>query len=243
MDRKTFVELMEYLERERIYRTDLFKSHHISEYRDLYRIISNMSSGYIRHSRNIDIENNREEDLEYIKSILRALRLSNDLAEETGIIDIIEEFEEIIIEGMELEDIPPHDIEALEQLGERNPKGALLAAFRKIKHRKSLSKHENKETEIRSRLHKLERELSDIENKQEIPKFQEFGIESKPKRRWFKGIGKVAQGTALTLADVGLAAGILVLPVDPATQTWGAIVSSVTGIGTALDGAGELRGE
>lgn len=243
MDRETFIELMEHLERERISRIERFRKLHPLEFGHILQIISEMAPGYMRYSRDLRSENSHDQDIEYVASVLRALRMSNDMAEEIGMTDVVDEFHELIISGMEIDDIPKHDIEALEQLGERSPKGALLAAFWKVKHRGSLSQGNFNEIDINGRLQKLERKLADVEEQRQIPTARKADDDRKPKRRWFKGLGKVAQGTALTLADVGLAAGVLVLPVDPTTQTWGAIVSSVTGIGTALDGAGELRGE
>jgi hypothetical protein len=69
---------------------------------------------------------------------------------------------------------------------------------------------------------------------QEIPK--------KP-RRWFKALGQIAQGTAISIANVALAIGALKFPVSPETQTWGAMASVATGIGTVLSGVGDLRNE
>lgn len=48
---------------------------------------------------------------------------------------------------------------------------------------------------------------------------QQSETKRKP-RRWWKGIGQIVQGLAMSLADSGLAAGILVLPVSPDTQSW-----------------------
>jgi len=159
-------------------------------------------------------------------------------------IEVLEEYGDLIIAGMEIGDIPHHDIVALEQLGEANPKGALLAAFLKVKATGSINGPSRNELSLEQRLERLEKCVADAEENNDAIALQKSSPDDRgPKRRWFKGLGKVAQGSALTLADVGLAAGVLVLPVDPATQTWGAIVSSVTGVGTALDGLGELRGE
>jgi len=75
-------------------------------------------------------------------------------------------------------------------------------------------------------------ELKEPESSQNAPK---------KSRRWFKGVGQVAQGSALSIANVALAIGVLKLPVSAETQTWGAIASVATGIGTVLNGVGDLR--
>jgi hypothetical protein len=243
MDRKQFEELMEYLEQQHISKSHRFRKYHPLEYGHLLDIISEMSPGYIRHSRKLPERPDRI-DAEYVESVHRTLRISNDIAREIGMLEVLEEYGDLIIAGMEINDIPHHDIAALERLGEANPRGALLAAFLKIKASGSIESDGRNELSVEERLEKLERILSEAHDNERSSKSRKHEAdERRPKRRWFKGLGKVAQGSALTLADVGLAAGVLVLPVDPATQTWGAIVSSVTGVGTALDGFGELRGE
>ena len=65
----------------------------------------------------------------------------------------------------------------------------------------------------------------------------------KKPRRWFKGLGQISQGAALSIANVALALGTLKFPVSPETQTWGAMASVATGIGTVLSGIGDLRNE
>lgn len=102
-------------------------------------------------------------------------------------------------------------------------------------------------TGIRHQLRYAEEKIKKSENE-----FDEFLLAKKqdmpkdvPKksRRWFKGIGNIAQGAALSIANISLAIGALKLPVSPETQTWGAIASVTTGIGTVLSGIGELRNE
>jgi hypothetical protein len=61
--------------------------------------------------------------------------------------------------------------------------------------------------------------------------------------RWLKGLGQIAQGLAMSTANVGLSLGILNLPVSPETQTWGSIVSVTAGVGMVISGSGDLRGE
>lgn len=62
-------------------------------------------------------------------------------------------------------------------------------------------------------------------------------------RRWWKGIGQIVQGAAMSLADAGLAVGALKFKVGDEAKTWGALVSVTAGVGTILSGIGDLRGE
>lgn len=61
--------------------------------------------------------------------------------------------------------------------------------------------------------------------------------------RIFKGLGQIVQGAAMTVADVGLAVGAFHFPVSPETQSWGALASVTAGVGTVMNGVGDLRGE
>jgi hypothetical protein len=164
--------------------------------------------------------------------------------------EVLDDYEYLIIEGMEFEDLPADDIEALKLLGQTEARGSLLADFLAIKQRgrmdpidweAPISTAHIMETLSES----LAKEVQRLEGVVNQYRDTTSGIpedEQKP-RRWFKGLGKIAQGTALTVANVCLATSVLVLPVEPSSQTWGAIVSSITGVGTTLHGFGELIGE
>lgn len=65
----------------------------------------------------------------------------------------------------------------------------------------------------------------------------------KRKRRWWKGLGQVVQGGAIAGADVGLAVGILHVPVPDGDTTYGVIMSVTAGAGTIMNGVGDLWGE
>jgi hypothetical protein len=71
---------------------------------------------------------------------------------------------------------------------------------------------------------------------------QEAADKKKP-RRWFKGLGHIVQGAAMSLADLGLAFGVLDFAVGVETRSWGALVSVTAGVGTIMNGAGDLRNE
>jgi hypothetical protein len=62
-------------------------------------------------------------------------------------------------------------------------------------------------------------------------------------RRWFKGIGAIMTGAAMTIGDILLVSGVLDLPVSSETRSWGVIGSCSLGVGTMITGYGELRGE
>ena len=95
-------------------------------------------------------------------------------------------------------------------------------------------------TQIEERLEASAKQFSEF---QEAAKKKGDTEPPKKSRRWFKGLGQIAQGAALSIADVALAVGALHFPVSPETQTWGAVASVATGVGTIFSGMGDLRSE
>jgi len=132
-------------------------------------------------------------------------------------------------------------------MGSSDPDMELRGLVYAAKIRSERVQRQFRELSVRQELQNCEKELeqagkifsevSKVKDKEEIEKMP------KKSRRWFKGVGQIAQGAALSIADVALAIGALKLPVSPETQSWGAIASVATGIGTVLNGVGDLRNE
>lgn len=62
-------------------------------------------------------------------------------------------------------------------------------------------------------------------------------------RRWWKGIGQIVQGAAIAGADIGLALGVLHVPIPAGGETYGVVMSVTAGAGTVMNGVGDLWGE
>jgi hypothetical protein len=176
-----------------------------------------------------------------------SLSFSNRITEEGGFLDAYESHETEILYGLQPGHLPEADKEILRELGSINPdvelRGLVYAAkarvrkvdrqYREVPVRQELKNCE-KELEQAEQIFRKGSETKEVEPSQDVPK---------KSRRWFKGVGQIAQGSALSIADVALAIGVLKLPVSAETQTWGAIASVATGIGTVLNGVGDLRNE
>jgi hypothetical protein len=97
------------------------------------------------------------------------------------------------------------------------------------------------------RLQEIEDEITVIRSQNERPQVPaELASEQdsrRKERRWWKGIGQIVQGAAMSLADGALAVGALKFDVSDETKTWGALVSVTAGVGTVMSGIGDLRGE
>jgi hypothetical protein len=132
-------------------------------------------------------------------------------------------------------------------MGSPNPDVELRALVLRAKARRERLRQNSRELAVLQQLKHAEKRLTDAQEEfEKCRKVQEEG-ESEQRvtksRRWFKSLGQIAQGAALTIADVALAVGALKFPVSPETQTWGAVASVSTGVGTILGGVGDLRNE
>lgn len=176
-----------------------------------------------------------------------SLVFSNRAAEDAGFIDAIEAHAEDVVTGLEVRHLPDADKEVLREMGSPNPDAELSALVLFAKD--SMARLEWMSTrhwlrDAEKRLSRPGEGFKEDDNPGEVvarPK-RSRRRPRKP-RRWFTGLGKVTQGTALSIANVALALGVLHFPVSPETKTWGSVASVATGIGTILAGIGDLRNE
>jgi len=174
------------------------------------------------------------------------LSFSNRVTEEGGFLDAYEAHEFEILQGLQPHHLPAEDKEILRDMGSINPDAELRGLVYLAKARAVKVERQHREISSRQELKNCEQELDQAEQKfRKGIEMKEPELNQMPKksRRWFKGVGQIAQGSALSIANVALAIGVLHLPVSAETQTWGAIASVTTGIGTVLNGVGDLRNE
>ncbi len=174
-----------------------------------------------------------------LSDISRDFIATNRILDKTGFQDALDAHYDELVEGLALKHFPAEDFRILEDLGSRNPQRDLRAVIFLLKARKDWNRGE--QTRIRSQLSRIEEQLK--EERVKISKGSEIPVEARKNRRWFKGLGQIAQGAALSVANVALAAGWTGFSVSVETQSWGALVSVTTGVGMVSSGAGDLRGE
>lgn len=173
-----------------------------------------------------------------------SLEFSHRLIEEAGFLDALEPHTQEIAQGLSDAHLPDADREIIREMGSPNPEVELRILVYGAK--SGLGRIDRRSSDIRlpqelryaeEVLKKAEADFDaeEVESSKDLPK--------KKTRRWFKGLGQIAQGAALSIANVALAIGTLKLPVSPETQTWGAVASVATGVGTVFNGIGELRNE
>ncbi len=189
--------------------------------------------------------------LERLKTAVSQTRYSvefnNRLTDEAGFLEACESHTREIADGLKVVHLPDVDKDVLREMGSSNPDVELRILVYRAKQWMERSDRQQREAGLRQELWYVEERLkeanADFEKLSEAQNQQSSSEVPKKTRRWFKGLGQIAQGSALSIANVALAIGALNLPVSTETQTWGAIASVATGIGTILNGIGELRNE
>lgn len=179
-----------------------------------------------------------------VDAIEDGVRCNNRLAEETGFLNAFDTYYDQIVEGLDVELFPESEYKILKELGFKDPQSDLRGIIYFLKAKKKTYPSYN-ELPVSQNLKNTVKKLSEAQEQFREPEEKEINKKMKPKksRRWFKGLGQIGQGAAISIADIALAFGTLQFPVSPETQTWGSLVSATTGVGMILNGVGELRGE
>ncbi len=176
-----------------------------------------------------------------------SLDFSNPITDEAGFLDACESHAGEIAAGLAADHLPDADKEVLREMGSPNPEIELRSLVYRAKLWMERRDRQSPEIGLRQELRRVEERLkrADDEFKPQVETKAGEPPEKGPKksRRWFKALGQIGQGAALSIANVALAIGTLKLPVSPETQTWGAMASVATGIGTVFSGVGDLRNE
>jgi hypothetical protein len=177
-----------------------------------------------------------------------SLEFANRMAGEAGFLDALEAHADDILSGLRVQDLPDADRQIFREMGSPNPELELRALVLRAKAFRDRLRQDSRELPIGRQLKHAEQRVAEAQQSfEKMCKAQEEELADKKapakSRRWFKGLGQIAQGAALSIADVALAVGALHFPVSPETQTWGAVASVTTGIGTILNGVGDLRNE
>ena len=187
----------------------------------------------------------RERVARAIGDVSDSMRFADRVMRDGGYYDALDAFGPEIIAGLRPKHLPKYDDDILRDCGSPDPAAERRGLVNLARRRLEREAKWTNETTIAVRLNHSVDELAEENSAFQKAKGADGPDTEPPKkpRRWFKGLGQIAQGAALSIADVAVAAGALHVPVSPETQTWGAIVSVVTGIGTILNGIGDLRGE
>jgi len=162
-----------------------------------------------------------------IRNVLYSENFAHRMIEEGGFEDVIDEYATEIAAGLASEHLPTIDEAIMREIGSQSHEvelRLLVGQAKKLLERQA--KYSEGQFVQMVRLDDLEKRLQKAVEEFEPHnggKSKDVPQSEHPKktRRWFKGLGQIGQGSALTIANVGVAASIFHLPVSPETQTWG----------------------
>jgi len=177
---------------------------------------------------------------EAVYDVNNALHSNNRLLDETGFLDALDTHYDEIVDGLTVEHFTEQELGIFKDLGSDDPQRDVQALIFILKARRRASIPAER-TRVRDQLARVEAQISAeadvIQGDGEIPQ------NVRKPRRWFKGLGQIAEGIALSLANVGFAIGLLHFSVPPEIQSGATLISVTTGVGKVITGAGDLRGE
>jgi hypothetical protein len=177
-----------------------------------------------------------------------ALSYHNNLAQESGFIDIMDSHLAVLLGGLSHEDLPSVDEEVLKALGSRDPKADLVAITTLVTATLFVRREDGQSASpIATLEHARERVMT---ARYEFEAWETSVRESaaptvppKKSRRWFKALGSILTGASLSTANILAACGIWPVALSPETQSFGAVASVSTGVGLVMVGVGEWRNE
>lgn len=176
-----------------------------------------------------------------LEDIAQGTHFNNYILKESGFMDALNAHYPELVEGLELKYLPVQEVELLRAFGSENPEVELAGFIYSLKKRERKRDGYYNESSVEQRLNRVEEQVREARNEAKQPP---KGLpEGKKPRRWFKGLGNIGQGSALSICNVALAFGAIHFPVSAETQTWGAVASVTTGVGMIFTGIGEFTGE
>lgn len=178
------------------------------------------------------------------------------ILEETGFLDMLDDHFDTVMRGLDSRGLPKNEAEVLAMLGFDHLASMVHADVDLIAYewKRESSYAAMMGRELRdakpatytfdAASRQIRHHAKEIdETTKERPEDQQDPPAPRRPRRWWKGVGQIVEGAALAAVDVGMAAGVLVFPVNPETQSYGAVISVTGGVGKMLNGVGDLRGE
>jgi len=187
--------------------------------------------------------------LEFIRRVWEDVedgtRWNNELLDEAGLMDAFDQHLHQIVGGLAKDYLPEIDFDVMRDLGSRDAISDVSGLIYGVKVRVVEMRRDVREI--------LERAPEEIMESRRLLWHPEAGIiaglkseknREKEKRKTLgkiiKALGQIAQGTALSLANVGIATGIINVPVSVEARTIGAVASTATGVGALMAGIGDL---
>ncbi|MCX5181025.1 hypothetical protein [Streptomyces virginiae] len=183
---------------------------------------------------------------EIINKAEYGIRFQNRLADETGLMEVMDEHFTNLASGLRADHLPPVEAEMLSALGFPRVAAHLPGQVCSVRIFSQRRPSYTNEVPVSQQL----RELADRLDAARLEHYAAARSEQtgqppveQRKRKWWTGLGKVVTGSAISIANMALGAGLIPFEVSPETRSWGALSSVTLGIGQVMEGVGAIRGE
>ncbi|MFD5419194.1 hypothetical protein ACFWJT_14340 [Streptomyces sp. NPDC127069] len=175
----------------------------------------------------------------------RGVHFQNRLAEDAGLMEVMDEYFIDLASGLRADHLPSVEAEILSALGFPRVAAHLPALICAVKIFSQKRTGYLAEVPVSQQLRDLAERLDGAlqEHQAAARSEQEEPPIQRRKRKWWTGLGKVVTGSAVSIADIALGAGLIPFEVSAETRSWGALSSTTLGIGQVMEGVGALRGE
>ncbi|MQS10997.1 hypothetical protein F7Q99_01545 [Streptomyces kaniharaensis] len=181
-----------------------------------------------------------------IGNVNAGTRFQIRLAEDVGIMEVMDEHFQDLAAGLRAEHLPSSEADILSSLGFPRVAAQLPGLVCSVKifsrNRRSFLDEVPVSQQLRDLADRLERARGEHQAAAARSE-QEEQPSIRRKRKWWTGLGKVVTGSAISISDMALGIGLLPFEVSPETKSWGALSSAALGIGQVLEGVGAIRGE
>lgn len=168
-------------------------------------------------------------------TVAEGLTIHSQLFLKFGLVRVMVELAPLVVEGMDVADLPREDFVVLQMAGRP------LAEMEEIvEHTKqNVSRLTEDLRDLKSALSEANEQISELGGQ-----LSNATPKNPPKRRWFKGIAKIGSGILLAGVNGSVLVGIIAVP-TPLMEyaVVGGLVSITNGWDRLFTGWGELRGE
>jgi len=197
-----------------------------------------------------------------IRETSSGVSANSRMLSELGFAEVLDSEYPILARGLRPEHLPPEEAELLRRVGfpeiadnlpgityaVREHARASIGSYQEVPpstEMRNLVERLAQAAQDHRRLCEIEEELVVLRRTQEsdsgaLQQLTDEATSKKKSGRWWKGIGQIVQGAGICLSDATVAVGLGTTIAPPA---WIALTSVTIGVGTLMNGVGELRSQ
>jgi hypothetical protein len=164
--------------------------------------------------------------------------LNNSLADESGVMEVMDEHFADLASGLRADHLLPWEEEILTRLGFPRVAANLPNLVYETRLLAQRQRRDLGEVRVSQRLRELDHILQQVAHEHRQP----ANPSPEPKsRKWWTGLGKVVAGSVSSIIDIATGAGLLAVGAPPEMNT--VLASTIMGCGALMEAMGAFRGE